>query len=579
MPDDNGPPSWDQVPIAVGLDPSDYLLGIRDGGEMVRFERGADEVAFDHMLCVLDRATLKAIDTTAITTAYLTTGLRAGVWVFRTGDQSAAVAADTLEGIYIKADAIASTAGAWVRADAQVVDPRWFGAQFNDTANDSAALAAADAMAVLLGRSLRLAYGTARLNSNVTLSAPLICQGGVVKPASGVTVTIAGPITAGQQKAFDSSLGGSVVFSNADVVHVDWWGAVSNGVTNDGPAILAAYNATPADGRLQLGSGDYYTTSTLVISKPITIAGMGMKATWISSEGVTAFSIAPSLNDVEISDMSIYNTGTPRAAGAYGVANQSTAFANGIGYTKIKRCWFALWDQAVCLKYHSFTEVFECRTLGNNIGYYSLYGINAKLRDSFYEVNNQWGMYIDGEAVSISESSGTLISGNEIVNNGSSGVGGNFFCQYNEHFSMVKNMIDVPAPGTPYNVHCFWVFRAEISNNWIAAGKVANVHLKFCSDMTVSNNNIVQAADRGLDVEGCATSSFTANIFTAQGGTDIYVHSTSLNNIFMANNMASTGSATSFEEVGACNTTAMGNRGDGNFILHASSVNLGNATY
>jgi hypothetical protein len=142
MPDIN-PPSWDQVPIAAGLDPSDYLLGIRDGGEMVRFERGADEVAFDHMLCVLDRVTLKALDTTAITAAYFKGPQRAGVWVFRAGDFSALITADTLEGVYIKADAIDSTAGAWVRADAQVIDPRWFGAQFNNSTDDTAALTAA----------------------------------------------------------------------------------------------------------------------------------------------------------------------------------------------------------------------------------------------------------------------------------------------------------------------------------------------------------------------------------------------------------------------------------------------------
>lgn len=81
---------------------------------------------------VADRTALKALDTTVTTVAILTEAGREGQFVWRTGDYSAEITADTLEGIYIKADAIASSSGAWVRQGGWAVggaDIRWFGVQ------------------------------------------------------------------------------------------------------------------------------------------------------------------------------------------------------------------------------------------------------------------------------------------------------------------------------------------------------------------------------------------------------------------------------------------------------------------
>ncbi len=75
---------------------------------------------------VYDRSTLAALDTTKDKRAYFD----GSVWDWTTGNYSALVAADTLGGKYIKATAIASSAGAWVR-DGNAVDPRWFGATGN----------------------------------------------------------------------------------------------------------------------------------------------------------------------------------------------------------------------------------------------------------------------------------------------------------------------------------------------------------------------------------------------------------------------------------------------------------------
>nr|DAH75484.1 MAG TPA: Putative tail fiber [Caudoviricetes sp.] len=86
---------------------------------------------------VVDRAALKALDTTKVTTAFLKEGGREGVLVWRSGDYSARIAADTQEGQYIKATAIPSSSGAWVRENNGIYNIRHFGAVGNGTSDDA----------------------------------------------------------------------------------------------------------------------------------------------------------------------------------------------------------------------------------------------------------------------------------------------------------------------------------------------------------------------------------------------------------------------------------------------------------
>lgn len=75
------------------------------------------------------RTALKALDTTNVTQAYLREAGREGIFVWRTGDYSLHVAADTQEGVYVKANAVASSIGAWVRQvkDGELWETDWFG--------------------------------------------------------------------------------------------------------------------------------------------------------------------------------------------------------------------------------------------------------------------------------------------------------------------------------------------------------------------------------------------------------------------------------------------------------------------
>lgn len=89
------------------------------------------------------KASLKALDTNQVGFVYLSEPGREGQFIWRAGDYSGQVAADTTEGIYIKADAVAATSGAWVRQFVGLADVRWFGALLNDAADDTMAFSKA----------------------------------------------------------------------------------------------------------------------------------------------------------------------------------------------------------------------------------------------------------------------------------------------------------------------------------------------------------------------------------------------------------------------------------------------------
>lgn len=94
-------------------------------------------------LYVATRTALKALDTTIETSAILTEAGREGIFKWTTGDYSTQIAADTAEGVYVKADAIAATVGAWVRVYYGAVKAKWFGVVGDGTTNDTSAIQAA----------------------------------------------------------------------------------------------------------------------------------------------------------------------------------------------------------------------------------------------------------------------------------------------------------------------------------------------------------------------------------------------------------------------------------------------------
>lgn len=99
---------------------------------------------------VATRTAMKALDTTKETVCFLIESGRQGIFLWTTGNFSTHHAADTLEGVYVKATAIASTAGSWVRLANQLT-PQMFGALGNGVANDTPAFAAFQTIVMLTG--------------------------------------------------------------------------------------------------------------------------------------------------------------------------------------------------------------------------------------------------------------------------------------------------------------------------------------------------------------------------------------------------------------------------------------------
>ena len=120
---------------------------------------------------VADRTALKAIDTTAITAVYLDEDGRQGPFVWTAGDYSAEIAADVAEGIYVKANAVLATAGAWVRIYVGPIRFKWFGpvgdwSHLTNTGTDNAtAWQSFMAIAEILGEPQQIHAGLFRITA------------------------------------------------------------------------------------------------------------------------------------------------------------------------------------------------------------------------------------------------------------------------------------------------------------------------------------------------------------------------------------------------------------------------------
>lgn len=170
------------------------------------------------------RTSLKALDPSKDKAAILLESGRKGVFTWEVGDFSARVTLDTQEGIYVKANSVASSEGAWVRSGEVTVSS--FGA--TATTDSSVAISA---MASVLGY-VRFPYGGTLLNSNITIAVPLhFSDGAFVDVATTRTLTISASITSPRQYVFRGAgnVKLDIAFSTGEdsrTIHASWFGII-----------------------------------------------------------------------------------------------------------------------------------------------------------------------------------------------------------------------------------------------------------------------------------------------------------------------------------------------------------------
>lgn len=180
-----------------------------------------------------------------------------------------------------------------------------YNATGDGSTNDRAAIAAADAAALLIGNGAGIRFPAAvgyKVLTNLTITSPVYFEPGAwLKPAAGVTITFGGPIDAGHFKIFDLSLGGTVSFvgnKSVGAVKGFWYGIVVDGVYDNG-TILNAIEPSLDDGmKLEFPSASYtiatsqpwvfYNRSGITVDSgadPQQGGSYGPKLKWIGSSG------------------------------------------------------------------------------------------------------------------------------------------------------------------------------------------------------------------------------------------------------------------------------------------------------
>lgn len=151
-----------------------------------------------------------------------------------------------------------------------------YGAIGNGTTDDRAALnTLANTTMQIIGAGGRIYFpaGTYLVNSNITFPANVELSfdpRAMLKPATGITITILGPIDARPYPIFTNALASQGTISLASnhvltTIYSEWWGAIADNTTDSFAAIQAAQTAlkTLTGGTLRFCTGIYLTSAAI----------------------------------------------------------------------------------------------------------------------------------------------------------------------------------------------------------------------------------------------------------------------------------------------------------------------------
>mgnify|MGYP001576084687 CR=1 FL=1 len=162
------------------------------------------------------------------------------------------------------------------------IDVKDEGAIGNGVADDRQAFVDADADTA---GPITCSEGTYLINSNLTITSPVIFRGCILKPASGVTVTLSGGVIADDQlQIFDTTVSAtSYAAVTTQTVSPNWWGVKSAGSTDSLAAwnqVVKHLNANNLESvRFPPGKPEFSAAPDALTAGPFTIAGAGGAAT------------------------------------------------------------------------------------------------------------------------------------------------------------------------------------------------------------------------------------------------------------------------------------------------------------
>lgn len=232
---------------------------------------------------VATRTALKSLDTTKDAVVFLQEAGREGIFQWTAGDFSAQVTADTLEGVYVKATAIASSVGAWVRFGDPII------AHFGGSSTTNSATAAA-AMASLLGY-IRFGRGDT-LMGTIVIDVPVYFDTGAALSAIAAnTVSIRNRIVTEKQQVFKGAglVTLDIATNNGEdsrMVHASWFGIFpqnGNAALDQTSLINKMFASMPQgrEGVIDWDSGSYRATWDVLdpIPRGVWMRGSGIRRT------------------------------------------------------------------------------------------------------------------------------------------------------------------------------------------------------------------------------------------------------------------------------------------------------------
>lgn len=258
--------------------------------------------------------------------------------------------------------------------------------------------------------------GNLTIPSNVTL---WFANSAKLSIASGATVTINGPISAGLNQIF-TGLGAVSVLVKVEKIYPQWFGAKGDGVNDDTTAIQKAINS---------GNGGivYFTLGAFVVTSTLTIAGSGTR---IQGEGIYSILALPGipsgtvivskvvsgptlrspdgLQHIEIKDITVTRT-IAAVSGNNGIEFQGNSNHCRIERVEVSRHWAGLSLGSTgyskvenCFLHDNYSDGLICQNSSTNGSmqwfiYKTLSQLNAGRGFKFQAVTNSVGFVTLGE--------------------------------------------------------------------------------------------------------------------------------------------------------------------------------------